>query len=117
MLRGVYGESGKEHLLGTVKDGIFTDKTANVTKNLLANEWYKFTYVLDINNMKYDLYIDEVKVTKESQKYSYFRGFQGDDFFRIKAANTSAPDTGADFMIDDIKVYGCKNDPTAKTTE
>lgn len=117
MLRGVYNNKGKEYSLGTVENGIFTDATTGVTKTLLANEWYKFTYVLDINNKEYDLYIDEVKVTEESQSYSYFRGFQGDDFFRIKAANTSAPATGADFMIDDIKVYGCTTDPTAITTE
>ena len=117
MLRGVYNNKGKEYSLGTVENGIFTDATTGVTKTLLANEWYKFTYVLDINNKKYDLYIDEVKVTEESQGYSYFRGFQGDDFFRIKAVSLTAGTTGADFMIDDIKVYGCTTDPTAKTTE
>ena len=133
MLRGFHDKRGKEYILGTVenvvengvengvKNVIFTDAKTNVQKTLLANKWYKFTYVLNIGSSSgtYDLYIDEVKVTKESQKYSYFRGFQKGDFFRIRAANTSAPDAGAEFMIDDIKVYGCTTNPnpTAKTTE
>lgn len=103
--------------LGTIENGKFTTYTGGYSKTITSEEWHTFTYVLDINNKKYDLYIDEVKVTEESQSYSYFRGFQGADFFRIKAVNASAPATGADSMIDDIKVYGCTTDPTAITTE
>ena len=117
-LRGVKS-NGKASpaTLGTIENGTFTTNTGDYSKTITSGEWHTFTYVLDINNKKYDLYIDEVKVTEESQSYSYFRGFQGDDFFRIKAANTSAPATNADIMIDDIKVYGCTTDPTAITTE
>ena len=52
-------------------------------------------------------------MTTSSVSYQYFRGFQGDDQFRLYAANTSAPATSADIMIDDIKVYGSITDPTA----
>ncbi len=117
-LRGVK-DSGSAGLttLGTIENGTFTTNSGGYSKNITSGEWHTFTYVLDINNKKYDLYIDEVKVTEESQSYRYFRGFQGDDYFRITAANDSAPATGADIMIDDIKVYGCTTDPTAITTE
>lgn len=64
-------------------------------------------------NTRYNLYIDGEKLTTSSVSYQYFRGFQGDDQFRLYAANTSAPATGADIMIDDIKVYGSTTDPTA----
>ncbi|MBR4059681.1 MAG: hypothetical protein IKK03_07560 [Lachnospiraceae bacterium] len=117
-LRGVKS-NGKASpaTLGTIENGTFTTNTGDYSKTITSGEWHTFTYVLDINNKKYDLYIDEVKVTEESQGYSYFRGFQGDDFFRIKAASLTDGTTGADFMIDDIKVYGCTTDPTAITTE
>ncbi len=99
--------------LGTLADGIFTTSSGSYSKAITKGEWHTFTYVLDIDAKTYNLYIDGEKLTTSSVSYQYFRGFQGDDQFRLYAANTSAPATSADIMIDDIKVYGSTTDPTA----
>ena len=117
MTRGANSSnSARIETLGVLKAGTFSKEDGTEIASITAGEWHTFTYVFDIANTKYDLYIDGEK-KQEGATCRYFRGFNGSDQFRLKAASLTEGATNADIMIDDIKVYGCTTDPTAITTE
>ena len=115
MTRGDNSSSAKIETLGVLKDGTFSKEDGTKIADITAGSWHTFTYVFDITGKKYDLYIDGEK-KQDDATCSYFRGFNGDDHFRLKAASLTAGTTGADIMIDDIRVYGSATDPTVIQT-
>ena len=116
MTRGA-NDSNKTKIetLGVLKDGTFSQEDGTEIADITAGSWHTFTYVFDIASKKYDLYIDGEK-KQDDATCRYFRGFNGDDHFRLKAASLTDGATGADIMIDDIKVYGSTTDPTTIQT-
>ena len=117
MTRGANdSNNAKIETLGVLKDGVFGKEDGTEIASITVGEWHTFTYVFDITNKKYDLYIDGEK-KQDNATCSYFRGFNGDDQFRLKAASLTEVVSEADIMIDDIKVYGSTTDPTSVLTE
>ncbi|MBO4997605.1 MAG: hypothetical protein J6D02_06355, partial [Lachnospira sp.] len=116
MTRGANSSSAKIETLGVLKDGkFFSKEDGTKIADITAGSWHTFTYVFDIAKRKYDLYIDG-EIKQDDATCNYFRGFNGDDHFRLKAASLTAGTTGADIMIDDIRVYGSVSDPTVIQT-
>jgi len=116
MTRGANSSNkAKIETLGVLKDGTFSKEDGTEIADISAGNWHTFTYVFDIASKKYDLYIDGEK-KQEGATCSYFRGFNGSDHFRLKAASLTEGADGADIMIDDIRVYGSATDPTVIQT-
>ena len=109
MKRQIFGIGAtKNCVFGTLDNGNFKDNSGNVELAFNAGQMYKVTYVLDITNKQYDLYIDEVKKTNTPVTYANFDGFLADNLsktIRLNAASQSDDVTNDDIMIDDIKIY------------
>ncbi len=115
MTRGANSSNkAKIETLGVLKDGVLSKEDGTKIADITAGSWHTFTYVFDIASQNYDLYINGEKI-EEDATCRYFRGFNGSDHFRLKAASLTEDTTGADIMIDDIKVYGSVSDPTVIT--
>lgn len=86
---------------GTIYGGKFTPKDSAVSTSLTQDEWYKITYKFNLEEKKFDTYLNEKFLYTGS--FDSFSGFGGSMRFYIKDVSSSV--TGEDIWIDNIKFY------------
>ena len=105
----VYNLGGTKKPFMYIQNGKLTFNSSDGSKSVSLNpgEWYKITYAIDIDNGKFDAFVNEERVVTEKSTPAGYDGFKGFRFQTAALSNSAdmTESENKDFYIDNVEFY------------